>query len=128
MLHSTVTGIPIAYDDGAIDEEARANFPESALHDFVGSRDESNTPEISRFLGIVVSMFCNDRGTPHLHASYGSDSVVIEVPSLGVVRGGLPPRGLGFVMEWARTHRDELMQDGELAREGRPLKRIAPLE
>jgi hypothetical protein len=28
-------------------------------------------PEISRFLGIVITMFYRDHGPPHFHASYG---------------------------------------------------------
>jgi hypothetical protein len=30
-----------------------------------------DVPEISRFYGIVVSMYFNDHGTPHFHARYG---------------------------------------------------------
>ena len=30
-----------------------------------------DVPEISRFYGIVVSMYFNDHGKPHFHARYG---------------------------------------------------------
>jgi hypothetical protein len=33
-----------------------------------------------------------------------------------------------LVLEWAFEHRDELMEDWELARAKKPLKRIEPLE
>ena len=34
---------------------------------------------------------------------------------------------LKFVMAWTEIHRDELMQDWELAKDNRPLVKIAPL-
>jgi hypothetical protein len=30
-------------------------------------------PEISRFFGIVIKMFFDDRNPPHFHAEYGGD-------------------------------------------------------
>ena len=53
---------------------------------------------------------------------------MIEVPGPFVVKGSLPPRALGLVMEWASQHRDELVADWELARAKAPLKAITPLE
>lgn len=85
-------------------------------------------PEISRFFGIVIQMFYDDHSPPHFHAKYGRDQAVIEVPGLFVVKGSLPPRALGLVMEWASQHRDELVSDWELARAKAPLKAITPLE
>jgi hypothetical protein len=32
------------------------------------------------------------------------------------------------VLEWAALHTSELLEDWRLARQGQPLKRIAPLE
>lgn len=52
--------------------------------------------------------------------------VAIDAPM--VLEGVLSPRALGLVMEWAATHREELMADWNLARQQQPLKRIAPLE
>jgi hypothetical protein len=36
-------------------------------------------PEISRFLGIVITMFYNDHGPPHFHAIYGDNAVTISI-------------------------------------------------
>lgn len=44
-----------------------------------------------------------------------------------VIRGAFPARQLKFVLAWAEIHRDELMQDWELAKDNQPLIRIAPL-
>jgi len=45
-----------------------------------------------------------------------------------VLKGSLPPRALGLVMEWAAQHREELGENWLLARDKAPLKAIAPLE
>lgn len=84
-------------------------------------------PEISRFLGIVIGMFYSDHGVPHFHAVYGEHEAWIEIES-GTVHGALPPRALRLVLEWAELHKAELLENWQLARQGRPLKRIEPLE
>ena len=85
-------------------------------------------PEISRFFGIVIQMFYDDHSPPHFHAKYGRAQAVISVADLAVLKGSLPPRALGLVMEWAAQHREELMADWNLARTHSPLKSISPLE
>ncbi len=85
-------------------------------------------PEISRFFGIVIQMFYDDHSPPHFHARYGRHQAMIGVPELVVLRGSLPPRALGLVMEWAAQHREELGENWVLARDKAPLKAISPLE
>jgi hypothetical protein len=84
-------------------------------------------PEICRFYGIIIAMFYDDHNPPHFHARYGKDRVAIEISSLRVLEGFIPPRALGLVMEWASQHQKELLNDWELARENQPPKKIAPL-
>lgn len=85
-------------------------------------------PEISRFLGIIITMYFSEHNPPHFHARYGENKAEIAIQTLSLIGGRLPPRVLGLVMEWATLHRDELMEDWGLAREQGELKRIAPLE
>jgi uncharacterized protein DUF4160 len=85
-------------------------------------------PEISRFYGIVIRMFYNDHFPPHLHAEYGGHEVLVDISTLAVIVGKLPPRALGLVMEWASSHQDELKSEWEKARNLQPLGKIAPLE
>ena len=85
-------------------------------------------PEISRFFGIVITMYYNDHGPAHFHARYGDRQAVIGIDPLRLLEGTLPPRALGFVMEWAALHGQELMDDWQLARNEAPLRRIDPLE
>jgi hypothetical protein len=84
-------------------------------------------PEISRFLGIVVGMFYSEHGIPHFHAVYGEHEISVELES-GTIHGEFPARALRLVLEWANLHKQELVENWQLARQGQPLKRVAPLE
>lgn len=85
-------------------------------------------PEISRFFGIVIGMFYNDHSPPHFHVRYGDQKAMVAIETLSLLEGRLAPRTLGLVMEWASLHRQELLEDWELARGQAPLKTIPPLE
>ena len=84
-------------------------------------------PEISRFFGIVIGMFYNEHGVPHFHAVYGENEATVEIESERL-HGELPRRAEGLVLEWARLHHAELLENWRRARAGEPLKRIPPLE
>jgi Domain of unknown function (DUF4160) len=84
-------------------------------------------PEISRFFGIIIAMFYDEHNPPHFHARYGEAQAVIEIDSLRVLEGGLPPRALGLVIEWAAQHREALLRNWQLTREEKPPEKIAPL-
>ena len=84
-------------------------------------------PEISRFYGIIIKMFWNDHNPPHFHVAYGDDRAVIDIQTLGIVGGKLPPRILGMVVEWASIHEIELLEDWDRACQLQPLEKIDPL-
>jgi hypothetical protein len=84
-------------------------------------------PEICRFLGIVIAMFYKDHAPAHFHAKYGEYEITVAIET-GVVNGAFPKRALRLVLEWYELHKQELMTDWTLAREGKPLKAIPPLE
>ena len=84
-------------------------------------------PEISRFFGIRSYMYYAEHAPPHFHARYASQSASIEIETLAVMRGDLPGRALGLVVEWGRLHRTELLGDWERARLTQPLLPIDPL-
>ncbi len=84
-------------------------------------------PTISAFYGILIQMFWLDHDPPHFYALYAEHEALIDIRSLEVLRGSLPPRALALVREWAAPHRDELMENWERCRRNeRPMK-IAPL-
>ena len=84
-------------------------------------------PELSRFLGIVITMFYREHGPRHFHASYGEFDIEVSIGD-GVVTGTFPKRALRHVLEWYDLHRDELRENWNLAAARKPLKKIAPLE
>ena len=84
-------------------------------------------PQISRFFGIIISMFYKDHNPPHFHAEYGDDEVLIKIEDLNY-RGHLPGRALGLVIEWASEHQQELMVNWENARQEQLLTKIEPLK
>jgi Domain of unknown function (DUF4160) len=84
-------------------------------------------PEISRFLGIVIGIFYSEHGVAHFHAVYGEHEISMEIES-GKIHGEFPARALRLVLEWADLHRQELIENWQLAKQGQSLKRIAPLE
>lgn len=84
-------------------------------------------PEISRFLGIIIYMHYRDHAPPHFHASYGKFEIVVEVES-GIILGKFPKRALKAVKDWYNKYKAELCLDWELARKGKPLNKIEPLE
>jgi hypothetical protein len=85
-------------------------------------------PVISRFLGIVVAMYWNDHAPPHFHAKYGGQEAVIDIRTGKTIKGALSKRVASLVQEWRRLHVSELMENWELARKGKALKYIEPLE
>ncbi len=84
-------------------------------------------PEISRFLGIVIAMYYSDHAPPHFHATYGNYKAMFSINELRLIEGKLPKRVISLILEWAYLHRDELLQDWELALKEKPLKKIKPL-
>jgi hypothetical protein len=85
-------------------------------------------PELSRFFGIIITLYYNDHVPAHFHIRYGAQKAIMAIESLTVIEGELSPRVRGLVVEWAALHRDELREDWNLAVQHAPLKPIAPLE
>lgn len=85
-------------------------------------------PEISRFFGIVIKMFHDDHNPPHFHVEYGEYEALVEIRSLSISGGNLPPRAIGLVMEWAAQHQLELLQNWERAQKLESLTKIQPLQ
>ncbi|HEX8271918.1 MAG TPA: DUF4160 domain-containing protein [Longimicrobiaceae bacterium] len=83
-------------------------------------------PVISRFYGIVVFINYRDHNPPHFHARYQDQEVIVEIQS-GVVTGTMTKRALQMLFEWHELHREELMDNWNLARDHRALVPIAPL-
>jgi hypothetical protein len=84
-------------------------------------------PEISRFLGMVISIYFDDHNPPHFHVAYNDDEALICITNLSVLEGRLPARVMGLVMDWAELHRDELLQNWNMVKDTGKYFKIAPL-
>jgi hypothetical protein len=85
-------------------------------------------PQISYFFGIAIYMYYTDHAPPHFHAEYGEDEAVYRIDTLELLRGKLPRRAHGLVLEWASLRREELWANWHRARAGVKLTVILPLD
>lgn len=85
-------------------------------------------PEISRFFGMIITIYYNDHPPPHFHVRYNQQKAIVSIQTLEILEGKLTPRLFKLVTEWATLHQTELMTNWELARENQPLNNILPLE
>jgi len=84
-------------------------------------------PEICRFLGIVIAMYYKEHEPPHFHAKYGEYHAAFAIENLELIEGYLPRRVVSLILEWAFEHRKELLDNWELTKTKKPLKKIEPL-
>jgi len=84
-------------------------------------------PEISLFYGIRVTMYYDDHNPPHFHAEYNNNKALIEISKARISKGFLPSKQMKLVLAWCEIHHDELMQNWELAKDGKELNNINPL-
>lgn len=88
-------------------------------------------PEISRFYGIVITMYFREHPPPHFHATHGGQDASVEIGTGRILKGTLSPTARRLVVAWARLHRAELQANWDGLRDprgGRAPSPIAPLE
>ncbi len=84
-------------------------------------------PELSRFYGIIIRMHFDDHAPPHFHALYGGQEALVSIDSLAILKGELPPRARGLVVEWASLHQADLRAAWNRAVRKQAVGRIDPL-
>jgi hypothetical protein len=84
-------------------------------------------PEISRFYGLIILMNFRDHSPPHFHVWYGDYKIIFNIND-GLVIGQMPKRALKMIFEWFDLHKDELLEDWNLAQKGDTLINIDPLK
>lgn len=143
-LRETSEFAHVTLGDETVEWPNGADWAPESLHALVRARHSSGTssdgavseaiatdsrdgPEISRFYGIIISMFYADHARPHFHARSGGDSIAVEIDGDGI-RGSFPPNRLPLLFEWRDLHRTELRENWERLRRGESPLSIAPLE
>ncbi len=84
--------------------------------------------QISRFFGVIISMYFDDHNPPHFHARYAEFECEIDLKTLSIMEGDLPPRVLGLVIEWATMHKEELLENWTIMENKQSFKKIEPLK
>lgn len=83
-------------------------------------------PAISRFYGMVIKMYLlgKEHNPPHIHAIYGDCVGVIDLQTLKMLEGDLPPKALAMVQEWTKLHQKALLEMWET----QIFQKLPPLE
>ena len=85
-------------------------------------------PEISRFFGIVVRMYYDEHNPTHLHAEYSGNKAVFDFQG-NIIMGNVSSKtAIKLLREWIDIHEKELMEDWNLARANKEIKKINPLD
>ena len=85
-------------------------------------------PEISRWGGMVVTMYWRDHARPHFHVRYAEHRAVFSLYVMDFTEGGLPNTQERMIRNWAILNEARLIEDWNLAEQEKPLKKIAPLD
>ena len=84
-------------------------------------------PSISSFYGIIIYMYFNEHNPPHFHVIYNEYKAVISIND-GAITGSLPRRALNMVYEWLDIHKDELLHNWEIMKDGIQPQKIEGLK
>jgi hypothetical protein len=85
-------------------------------------------PTISAFFGIIVQMYFEDHNPPHIHVHYQGNKAVLNILDGGITEGQLSVRNNRLVQAWIELHRDELLSNWELCKNGEHPYKIEPLK
>ena len=84
-------------------------------------------PSISSFYGIIIYMYFNEHNPPHFHLIYNEYKAIISIND-GAITGSLPRRALNMVYEWLDIHKDELLHNWEIMKDGIQPQKIEGLK
>jgi hypothetical protein len=60
---------------------------------------------------LIVRVYANDHLPPHFHAIAPDFEALIEIETLTIMRGRIPPRAGKAVMAWAVRNRDKIARE-----------------
>jgi hypothetical protein len=93
-----------------------------------GTRIPVDMPEISRFYGIIITMYFYDHEPAHFHARYGDQEADFGIDPIVLLAGWLPRRATGLVMDWAELHRNELLANWQSRNDSGGMQKVQPLQ
>ena len=66
-------------------------------------------PTVAVVEGVKIQFYANEHPPPHFHAEIAEHRAVIDIESLAVVAGFLPPVKQRRILSWARSRRQQLL-------------------
>lgn len=86
-------------------------------------------PEISRFYGIIITMYYSDNvqhHKPHIHAFYGDYEAAVAIDG-EMLAGSMPSKQLRMISGWLAIHENELYEAWNKAVQNKKFDKIKPL-
>jgi hypothetical protein len=84
-------------------------------------------PEISRFFGIIITMYYKEHEPPHFHVEYNEFKAIFDMKQGVVIEGFLPSKQLKLVLAWFEIHSDELFENWNNIKNRKDYIKIKPL-
>lgn len=84
-------------------------------------------PELSRFLGVIITMYADDHNPPHFHATYGEYEAIYDIEERAFIKGMLPTKQARYVLAWAELHKEEIIKNWNNLQKGNGIEKINPL-
>jgi len=70
-------------------------------------------PTVAIVDGVKVLFFADEHPPPHFHLAFAEYGASVEIATLRVIHGSLPPAKLKVVLRWAAARRAELAEAWE---------------
>ena len=67
-------------------------------------------PTVAILDGIKIEFYYDEHPPPHFHARYAEHIIQIDIETLDVIKGFLPPAQRRKVLEWAALQGDHLIR------------------
>ena len=85
-------------------------------------------PQICYFYGITIYIQFLDHNPPHIHAIYQGLKDQYEIHSAKLLAGKMPNKANKLIQEWIELRKDDLNKVWSLAKEGKQIYPLLPLE
>ncbi|MCB0088280.1 MAG: DUF4160 domain-containing protein [Caldilineaceae bacterium] len=88
-------------------------------------------PEISRFYGIIISIYLEENvqhHLPHFHVRYQQYRASYGIEPVSQLAGALPVRQQRLVEAWAEIHQEELKLNWDIVQQGGRPDKVHGLE
>ena len=83
-------------------------------------------PEISRFYGIIITMYYEfgRHQPPHFHARFGEYKATFTITPPALLSGAMPRKQQNLILAWAELHGEELLENWQRIEQKQPLEKI----